>query len=154
MTISAEALLAGYPEPMIEIAEELRQLVRSTVPAALEAVRPGWRIIGYDLPLGRKTSFFAWIMTEPHHVHLGFPRGVLLDDPQGELGGLGETKRARWLTVVAGQPVAMPVFSRFLLEAARVAGFTPSEQGAILADRELRSPSIDTSLRNRNLVDG
>ena len=36
-------LLAGYPDPMIELAERLRAIVRRAVPDAIEAVRPGWR---------------------------------------------------------------------------------------------------------------
>lgn len=141
MTIPPEALLAAYPEPMIELAEELRIIVRRAVPGAIEAVRPGWRLIGYDLPIGRRTSFFAWIMTEHQHVHLGFPKGVLLADPGSHLGGAGETKRARWLTVEAGEAIPVALFGDFVREAARVAGLSSSEQGAILLDREARSPA-------------
>jgi hypothetical protein len=146
MSIPPEALLAGYPAPMIELAEALRIIVRRAVPEAIEAVRPGWRLIGYDVPIDRRTSFFAWIMPEPHHVHLGFPKGVLLADPGGYLGGVGETKRARWLTVAAGEAIPVALFADFVREAARVAGLSGSEQGAILLDREARSASIDTSL--------
>ena len=152
MTIPPEALLAAYPEPMIDLAEELRRIVRHAAPEAIEAVRPGWRLIGYDLPIGRRTSFFAWIMPERHHVHLGFPKGVLLADPGARLGGAGETKRARWLTLEAGEPVSVEIFEDFVREAARVARLSSSEQGAILLDREARSGDrspafeIETSL--------
>jgi hypothetical protein len=146
MTIPPEALLAGYPDPMIDLAEELRLLVRRAVPEAIEAVRPGWRLIGYDLPIGRRTAFFAWIMPERHHVHLGFPKGVLLADPAGRLGGVRETKRARWLTLEAGEAVRAEIFEAFVREAARVAALSSSEQGAILLDQEVRSGLIDPQL--------
>ena len=142
--IPPEALLDGYPEPIIDLGEGLRALVRATVPGAIEAVRAGWRVIGYDLPLGRRTPFFAWIMPQAAHIHLGFPQGVLIDDPGGQLGGVGETKRARWLTLEPGQPVPVAEYARFVREAARIAGLSSSEQGLILLDRELRAGSADT----------
>ncbi len=143
MKIPPELLLGGYPEPMIELAEELRRIVRQAVPEAIEAVRPGWRLIGYDLAVGRRTSFFAWIMPEAHHVHLGFPKGVLLADPRRVLGGVGETKRARWLTVAAGGLIDADLFMAFTAEAARVAGLTSSEHAAILYDIQARSLPTD-----------
>src|SRR5512144_1958868 len=47
-----EAFLAGYPDAIREGAEVLRRVVRRAVPDAVERVRPGWRLIGYDLPVG------------------------------------------------------------------------------------------------------
>jgi len=138
VTLPAEALLAGYPERLVEIAEQLRAIVREAVPEAIEAVRVGWRLIGYDLALGRRTVFFAWIWPEAGHVHLGFPQGVLLADPAGRLIGAGITKRARWFTFVPGDPIAADTCTDFVREAARVAGLSRSERGAIAADQEAR----------------
>ena len=139
MSLPPEALLAGYPEPIVDLAEGLRALVRATLPEAIEAVRPGWRIIGYDLPIGRRTAFFAWIMPQAVHVHLGFPQGVLLDDPAGLLDGAGETKRARWLTLEPGAEVPIKLYAAYLHDAARIAGLSPSEREAIRYDLEARS---------------
>jgi hypothetical protein len=136
--VPPEALLAGYPEPMIEIAERLRAIVRQAVPRAAETVRPGWHLIGYDLPIGRTTSFFAWISPEPGHVHLGFPQGILLPDPGALLSGLGITKRARWFTLLPGDPIPTALFAGFVREAARIAGLARSEREAILLDGEAR----------------
>jgi hypothetical protein len=133
-----EALLAGYPEPMIEIAERLRAIVRQAVPGVVEAVRPGWRLIGYDLSIGRKPSFFAWISPEPGHVHLGFPQGILLLDPGALLSGPGITKRARWFTFVPGDPIPTALFAGFVREAARIAGLSRSEREAIMLAGEAR----------------
>jgi hypothetical protein len=93
-----EALLAGYPPSHVEIAERLRGVVLDAVPDAIERVRPGWRLIGYDVAVHRRTAMFAWIWLEPEHVHLGFPRGVHMEDPLGLMLGAGVTKLARWLT--------------------------------------------------------
>ena len=138
MTLPPEALLAGYPEPLAEIADELRTIVRAAVPEAIEAVRTGWRLIGYDLPVGRRMVFFVWIWPEVRHVHLGFPQGVLMADSARRLSGTGITKRARWLTFVAGDLIPADRCSDFVREAARIAGLSRSERDAIVADEEAR----------------
>lgn len=69
--IPPEALLAAYPEPLRVIAEPLHAVVRRAVPEAIEVVRPGWRLIGYDLPIGRRAVYFCYIAPELEHVHLG-----------------------------------------------------------------------------------
>src|SRR6476660_8048969 len=94
-----EALLSMYPEPMREIAERLRAVVHRTAPDAIERVRTGWRLIGFDLPIGpRRTTYFAWVSPESKHVHLGFEHGFAMRDPERELLGAGITKRVRWVT--------------------------------------------------------
>ncbi len=133
-----EALLAEYPVAIAELAEEIRAFVREAVPGSIEAVRPGWRIIGYNVPAGRRTPYFAWLMVQVEHVHLGFPQGVLLDDPGRELEGAGITKRARWLTAVPGRDLLAEPYRRFARQAARIAGLPPGEQGALRQEREGR----------------
>jgi hypothetical protein len=91
------------------------------VPEAIERVRPGWRLIGYDLPVQRRGVFFAWVWPEPEHVHLGFPRGIDMDDARGEMRGDGITKLARWLTYSPGDPIDEEQATRLVQEAARVA---------------------------------
>jgi hypothetical protein len=119
--IPAEALLEGYAPPLREIAEHLRSIVMGAAPDAIERVRPGWRLIGYDLPVRRHGVFFAWVWPEPEHVHLGFPNGVLMDDPGEVMKGRGVTKKARWLTFTAGDRVDERLATRLVEEAARVA---------------------------------
>jgi len=118
-TIPPEALLADYPPPHQDIANELRRIVTDAVPEAIERVRPGWRLIGYDLPTTRHGSMFAWVWLEPEHVHLGFPYGVNMDDPKGVLRGAGITKLARWLTYAPGDQVNTEMATGLVLEAAR-----------------------------------
>jgi hypothetical protein len=116
-----ETLLADFPPSHVEIAERLRVIVLDAVPDAIERVRPGWRLIGYDVPVRRRTAMFAWIWLEPEHVHLGFPRGLHMDDPKGLMLGAGVTKLARWLTYEPGDTVDAEVATELVLEAARVA---------------------------------
>ncbi len=108
MTMDAlppEALLDDFPPPMQALAQRLRSIVVATEPTVVERVRAGWRLIGYDLPIGRRNVYFAWISPEVAHVHLGFPVGWAMRDPLGELQGAGITKRARWLTFRAGDRI-------------------------------------------------
>ena len=134
-TIPPEALLAPYPPGHQEIANELRRLVKRAVPDAIERVRPGWGLIGYDVPVGRRTRYFAFIWPEPEHVHLGFEHGVLMDDPDGLLQGAGVTKQVRWLTLTEAGDIP-PTAAELVREAVRVAVMSRSERLARLMDRE------------------
>jgi hypothetical protein len=120
-TVPADALLSDFPPPHQALGQRLRELVTDAAPEAIERVRPGWRLIGYDLPIKRNGAFFAWIWPEPEHVHLGFPRGMDMDDPRGELRGEGITKLARWLTYSPGDSIDEEQATRLVQEAARVA---------------------------------
>ena len=136
-----EVLLADYPGPMREIAERLRGVVARAVPTATERVRWGWRIIGFDLPVGsRRTAYFAWIMIEPGHVHLGFPQGVLMADPDRRMHGAGITKKARWITLAPARDVPEPVLAELIREAVRIAEMSRGERVALAMSREDEGP--------------
>ncbi|HEX6399876.1 MAG TPA: DUF1801 domain-containing protein [Actinomycetota bacterium] len=136
-TIPPEALLADFTPSHVAMAERLRTLVRASAPDAIERVRSGWRLIGYDLPRRRGTTFFAWIWPQPEHVHLGFPLGIVMSDPDGLMQGAGITKQARWLTYDTVDDINEGVAKRLIEEALRVAGMSHDERRAILFDREL-----------------
>ncbi len=135
--IPPEALLADLPPSHVAMAERLRTLVTDVVPDAIERVRPRWRLIGYDLNRRRGTTFFAWIWPQPEHVHLGFPLGVVMTDPDGAMEGAGITKQARWLTYDSVDDIDVAVARRLIEEAARVAGLSHEERHAVLVDREM-----------------
>ena len=130
-----EALLEGYPPPMRDIAQVFRAIVHRAVPDAIERVRVGWRIIGYDVPFGRRTAYFCWIMTEPVHVHLGFTYGVLMRDPDGLLEG--NIVRARWITRRPGEDIDAPRLEWLVRESARVATLSPAERHAVSLGHDL-----------------
>ena len=132
-SMPVEALLDGYPPPMRAIAERLRLIVKRAAPEAFERVRVGWRLVAYDLPIKRSGAFFAWVGPEAKHVHLGFPKGVLMADPDRVLTGAGITRYARWLTFVPGDAIDEPMLAALVLEAARVAGVPKSIALAIRA---------------------
>ena len=123
-----EALLAGCAEPMHAIAEQLRLVVRRPLPDVIERVRIGWLIIGYDVPVGRRTAYFAWIWPQVEHVHLGFVHGVAMDDPERRLRGQPGVKLARWITLVPGDPIDEPALEALVREGARVAGLPRPER--------------------------
>jgi hypothetical protein len=119
--LPVEVFLDAYPEPLRRIAEELRAVVRAAMPDAVERVRPGWHVIGYDVPFGRRTRFFCWVFPERKHVHLGFVNGVLMRDPERLLDGAGVTKLARWITFEPGDEIVPDRLAPFVREAADVA---------------------------------
>ncbi|MEO7664534.1 MAG: DUF1801 domain-containing protein [Candidatus Limnocylindrales bacterium] len=127
-----EELLERASPPMREVAEWLRAIVRRTLPQAQERVRPGWGILGYDLPIDRRrTAFVAWIWAQPEHVHLGFPQGFLMRDPAGILDGAGVTKRARWTTHLPSDRLPEVTVIDLVVEAARIATMSRDERVAI-----------------------
>lgn len=126
--IPPEALIAPYPEPMRAIARRLQRLVRRTFPDAIERVRPGWHLIGYDLPGHGRTVYFTYIAPEVEHVHLGFEHGWAMRDPQRLLQGEGITKQVRWLTFRPGDAIDQRACAVLLREAARVAAMSRGER--------------------------
>ncbi len=134
-SLPPEVLLAGYPPPIREIAETLRSIVKRALPDSIERVRPGWRLIGYDIPSGRRTAFCCFVWAEPEHVHIGFQYGVFMDDPVHDLEGEGITQRARWLTFEPGDPLEERRIATLIAEAARVTRLTRAERFAALIDR-------------------
>jgi hypothetical protein len=134
-TIPPEAFLAGYPDEMRAIGETLRSLVRRTVPDAVERVREGWRLIGYDVPTARRKAYFAFVAPETAHVHLGFEYGTLMDDPEGVL--LGEhlgLRKVRFLTFRTVDDVDADVCRRLIEEAARLAMLSQAERRLLASE--------------------
>jgi len=121
-----DLFLDGFSPLHREIAERLRRTIHRTIPEATERVRVGWRVVGFDLPRRRRPpAFFAWVFPEREHVHLGFPQGVLIDDPEGLMDGAGITKRARWLTYTSVEDIDETVAERLIRAAAGIAELPP-----------------------------
>ena len=140
-TLPPEAFLAGYPDGIRQAAETLRAIVRRAVPESIEGVRGGWRLIGYEVPVGRRSRYFAYVAPEPIHVHLGFEYGVWMDDPDGLLQGahLG-LRKVRFTTFTEGQAIPEAALERLTREAARVALLSRGERLARAFDREWEPP--------------
>ena len=136
-SIPPDALLADFPDGIRDAAEILRATVRRAVPDAIERVRGGWRLIGYEVPAGRRSRYFAYIAPEPIHVHLGFEYGAWMADPDGLLEGahLG-LKKVRFTTFVEGQPIPAAALEALTREAARVSLLTHGQRVALVFDRD------------------
>lgn len=136
-TIPAAVFLADYPDGIRAAAETLRAIVRRAVPDAIERVRVGWRLIGYEVPVGRRTRYFAYIAPERIHVHLGFEYGAWMADPDGLLQGahLG-LRKVRFTTFEAGDPIPAAHLEALIDEAVRVALMARADRFARALDLE------------------
>jgi hypothetical protein len=138
-----EVFLAGYPDLIRGAADTLRVIVKRAVPEAIERVRPGWRLIGYDLPLGRRSIYFAFIAPEPIHCHLGFEHGIAMADPHRLLRGAHlKLKKVRFLTFRPGEPIPEAECFELVREAARVAALSRGGRLAMALDRDWAPPEV------------
>jgi hypothetical protein len=120
--IPPELFLAGYSPEIREIAERLRDVVHDAVPEAIERVRTGWRLIGYDIPVGRRTRYFAFVAPEPEHVHLGFEYGAWMADPERMLLGAHlDLRKVRFVTIRPGDGIPTDALVDFTREASALA---------------------------------
>ena len=132
-----EAFLAGYPDEIRALAKTLRAVVRRAAPDAIERVRPGWRLIGYDLPVGRRNVYFAFVAPEPIHVHLGFEHGIFMTDPERRLEGAHlRLKKVRFTTYEPGDVIPEEAMVALTEEAARLAAMTREARFTLTLDRE------------------
>ena len=116
-------LLAFFPPRIAATVQGLRKVMRRAVPQATERVRAGWRLVGYDLPVGRRSVYFAWIWPQLEHVHLGWQVGTLLDDPEHLLGGAElKLKKVRYLTFEPGEKIDPSAAIAFSGQAAAIVG--------------------------------
>jgi hypothetical protein len=128
-----ELFVERFPPEIAALAERLRALVRRAVPDAVERVRPGWRLIGYEVPVGRRLRYFAYVAPEPIHVHLGFEYGIAVSDPDGLLEGAHlNLRQVRYVTYRPGDEVPEPALERLTRDAAAVAALPREARLALL----------------------
>ena len=136
-SISPELLLEGYPPGIRGAAERLRAVVRQAVPDAIERVRPGWGLIGYAIPVGRRTKYFASVWPELEHAHLGFEYGVWMADPEHLLRGAHlHLRKVRFVTYEPGDPIPESALVEYTRDAARLATMSREERLALELDRD------------------
>ena len=135
--IPPELFLTGYPPGIRSVAERLCVVVMQAVPDAIERVRPGWRLIGYDVPVGKRSRYFAFVAPEVEHVHLGFEYGVWMTDPDSLLLGAHlNLRKVRFLTYRPDEPIPEPGLVEYTRDAARLAAMSREA----LLGRELDRP--------------
>lgn len=113
--------LTRYPQHLAEIAESLREMVRSTFPGILEKVIEGWKVIGFRLPHGKKNIYFCCIAPQrkENDVLLGFEYGVAMRDPKRLMEGKGT--QVRFVRVRRKEQYSESDLVWLIEEAARVA---------------------------------
>jgi hypothetical protein len=135
--IPPELFLESYTPDVRETANRLRAVVKLAVPDAIERVRPGWALIGYDLPIRRHGVYFAWVWPEREHVHLGWQHGIFMDDPNRLLqGGHLKLRKVRYVTVDPGDDFPEASFLELTRHAADIAALPPAARTALLLDRD------------------
>lgn len=133
--IPPELFLEGYPPGIRLAVERLRAVVKQAVPDAIERVRLGWRLIGYDIPVGRRTRYFAFVWPELEHAHLGFEYGVWMADPDSLLRGAHlNLRKVRFVTYEPGDPIPETALVEYTRDAARLA--TMSREERLALDRD------------------
>lgn len=134
--IPTELFLAGFPAGIQAVAERLCAVVKQAVPDAIERVRPGWRLIGYEVPAGRRMRYFAFVAPEVEHVHLGFEYGVWMADPDNLLRGAHlNLRKVRFVTYEPGGSIPEPALIEYTRDAAQLAVMARGERLSRELDR-------------------
>lgn len=95
------------------LVEAARRRIRRVVPAAVEKLRPGWGLIGYNAP-----AYFTFIAPARDTVRIGFEWGVMLPDPARLLEGTGS--QVRYVTIRSTRDLASPALGALFITAAAV----------------------------------
>ena len=86
--MTPEELFYSFPEPVPAMCWKLRDLVLEEAPGAVEAVRPRWKLLGFELE-----QYFCGVAPQRDHARLMFEFGIELEDPDRELLGVGTQVR-------------------------------------------------------------
>jgi hypothetical protein len=133
--------LEEWPAPIASICQGLREVMGGAFPELDERLRPGWRLIGYDVRVGRRPVYLVWIWPQIEHVHIGWQTGTLMRDPKHLLHGAEENlKKVRYLTYPPGKRIAPAPIVEFTREAIRVASMSRGERDLLAATRRRDMP--------------
>lgn len=128
--------LAGYRDAIVDLAHQLRAIVRRATLDAVERLRSGWALVGYDLPLGERKRYFAFIAPERKHIHLGFEYGAWMADPERLLEGAHlKLRKVRFATFEPGATLPEAGLIELAREGALVAQMSAAERLARVLDR-------------------
>ncbi|HSL42257.1 MAG TPA: DUF1801 domain-containing protein [Anaerolineales bacterium] len=116
---SPDEFLSTFPPEIQSLANELRALVKETVPNVKEAVYTGWKLIGYRVKRGRSDAYFCFIAPFENRIMLGFEYGIQLFDPELRLEGEGS--QVRYLTIREKEDIEPEILRAFIAEAAQIA---------------------------------
>lgn len=108
-----DEFLQDYPPNVRRLVGSARGRIRAIVPHAVEKLRSGWGLIGYNAP-----AYFAFIVPAENHIRIGFEWGVMLPDPRQVLEGKGS--QVRYLTIRTLKELTRPDLAEFLRRAAAI----------------------------------
>jgi hypothetical protein len=107
--------LGEYPDPVRDIALELRDAVRSNLPGTREMLDRADRVIGYGSGPSYK-ELICTIIPSQKGVKLGIVDGAMLPDPKGLMEGSG--KRHRYVVLDSAAKAHKPALAALLKAAA------------------------------------
>jgi hypothetical protein len=110
--------LSSYDETVAECAELLCDKIARLVPHAQREVYPGWKVVGFSIDGGMKSSF-AGVAPQRNHVNLLFNHGASLPDPEGILEGAG--KGIRHIKIRSVKDARAERLNRYIKAAAKLA---------------------------------
>jgi hypothetical protein len=84
--------LKYYPQDLLDIVNELRNLVASITPDAIEDIRHGG-LVYYHYSGGPVSAGICGISPKTDHIRLYFTHGAFIPDPKSLLKGSGKAKR-------------------------------------------------------------
>ncbi|HEY4613030.1 MAG TPA: DUF1801 domain-containing protein [Bacteroidota bacterium] len=116
---SVKQYLKKFPKPVQALTTSLRRLIKQAVPACIERVYPGWKLIGYRAINGTKSHYFGFLFPSKEHVVLGFEYGTMLSDPQRVLEGSGT--QVRYVTIRSQKDIRKTIFVPLIVEAMSIA---------------------------------
>ncbi len=128
--LTPEQFLADFPPPVQVLANRLRSLVKAAVPTAIETVYPGWKLIGYKIPAGKRKAYFGFVWPTVDRAALGFEYGVLLNDPHGLLSGAGT--QVRLVTIRQENEIQPDKLMPMIAEATGLALLSKNERQRLL----------------------
>lgn len=121
--MTLEEFLAPYDTEGQALILRVCDLVRQVVPDVQVAPVPGWKLVGFRIPVGKKTAYFGYVAPQPGRVVVGFEYGVLLSDPLQLLTGNGSQVRQIVLPDARALDALPPrALTDFLIQAAAIAG--------------------------------
>ena len=92
--------LEEYPPAVRDVALELREMIRATLPEAGEALDRSGRVVGYAMGAGY-TGLICTIIPRQTGVKQGIVDGASLPDPQHLMEGTGKRHKYVALTAIA-----------------------------------------------------
>lgn len=87
--MTPEQYISQYTVEHKNTAEILRGMIKEVMPDIIERYYPGWGLLGYRIPLGKKSKYLGYIYMNDVKVALGFERGASITDPYGLLIATG-----------------------------------------------------------------